>query len=42
MTFEYSFKDWNGPEDAISLCQQYLAEVEAIVSDGVAKGHLSN
>jgi hypothetical protein len=41
VTYEYSFKDWTGPEDAISLCEQYLAEVQAIVSDGEVRGHLT-
>jgi hypothetical protein len=41
VTYEYSFKDWSGPTDAIGLCGQYLVEVQTIVSDGVARGYLT-
>jgi len=41
VAFSYAFSDWKGPEDVLALCSQYLAEVESIISDGVAKGHLS-
>jgi len=39
--FEYFFQDWPGHEDVLTLCVTYLAEVESIVSGGVAKGFLT-
>jgi hypothetical protein len=33
--------DWSGPEDVITLCPMYLAELRSIVAEGVAKGFLT-
>ena len=41
VTYSYSFADWSGPEDVLTLSRRYLAEAQAIVNDGVAKGYLS-
>lgn len=41
VTFFYHFDDWKGTEDVETLCDQYLAAIEAIVRDGQAKGFLS-
>jgi hypothetical protein len=37
----YRFVGWVGPEDVLALCQQYLKEVRAIISDGIVRGHLA-
>ena len=41
VTYEYFFKDWNGSDDVISLSGRYVAQLESIVADGVAKGFLT-
>ncbi len=41
VTYSYSFVDWRGPEDVLTLSRRYLAETQAIVNDGVAKGYLT-
>jgi len=41
-TYEYLFSDWSGGEDVITLCQMYLADVEAIVHDGIANSFLTD
>ena len=41
VAYSYAFSDWKGPEDVLTLCSKYLAEVESVISDGIAKGHLS-
>jgi hypothetical protein len=41
VTYSYRFINWTGPEDVLALCRQYLAEVQCVVSDGVAHGHLT-
>ena len=41
VSYEYFFSDWPGSEDVLQLCQTYITEVEAIVSDGVANGFLT-
>jgi hypothetical protein len=40
VTYTYTFADWTGDEDAITLCQKYLSEIEDIVNDGTKKGFL--
>ncbi len=40
--YEYFFQDWSGSEDAITLCEQYVNEVQAIVADGLATGFLTS
>jgi hypothetical protein len=40
-TYSYRFPDWTGPEDVVTLCTTYLADLRAIVADGVAKGFLT-
>ena len=42
VTYEYFFQDWSGSEDVIILCQSYIADLEAIVLDGVASGFLTS
>jgi hypothetical protein len=37
----YTFADWTGPEDVQTLCDQYLAEIRRIVTDGRARGFLT-
>jgi hypothetical protein len=41
VTCEYFFHDWSGSEDVLQLCQMYITEGEAIISDGVANGFLT-
>ena len=38
---EYFLLDWPGVEGAVSLAERYLAALERIVSDGLAKGVLT-
>jgi hypothetical protein len=33
--------DWSGDESALELCSGYLSALEAIVTDGIAKGHIA-
>lgn len=40
ITYKYIFPDWEGPEDVITLCQNYLSDLNTIVEDGIAKGIL--
>lgn len=40
--FEYFFSDWSEGEDVITLCQMYLADVKAIINDGIANGFLTS
>jgi len=37
----YKFKDWNGNEDIITLCQKYIQELENLIHDGVSNGFIS-
>jgi hypothetical protein len=37
----YKFTDWNGPEDLLTLCQQYLDDLGRIVTDGRSRGFLT-
>jgi len=37
----YRFDDWADREDIFTLCQKYLKELEAIITDGKSKGFLS-
>jgi hypothetical protein len=41
VAYSYTFTDWSGPEDVVTLCRLYLAEVQSVVSNGVAQGHLT-
>jgi hypothetical protein len=34
---EYRFDDWPGSEDVFALCQEYLDELDAVVTDGKAR-----
>ena len=36
----YTFPDWPGSEDVVTLATKYLAALEVVVKDGIAKGHL--
>jgi DNA invertase Pin-like site-specific DNA recombinase len=40
-SYSYTFADWSGPEDVLTLSKRYLAETQAIVNDGLAKGYLA-
>lgn len=31
----YTFADWKGSEDVLTLCQKYIQELEHVVSDGI-------
>ncbi len=37
----YKFDDWTGTEDVIGLCKKYSQNLQALISDGVAKGFIS-
>jgi len=37
----YYFEGWEGPEDVVTLCRQYLDELAVIVADGQDRGFLS-
>jgi hypothetical protein len=39
--YKYMFQDWAGTEDVMRLCEMYANDVQAIVSDGQAKGFLT-
>jgi hypothetical protein len=39
--YTYSFTDWTGPEDVLTLSRRYLEEVQSVVNDGVSRGYLS-
>ena len=38
---EYRFIDWQGNEDAITLCQMYLDELKQLVEEGIKVGFLT-
>jgi len=42
ITSKYSFENWEGDEDVISICEEYLKELESIVDDGKNKNFLTN
>ncbi len=33
----YKFKDWDGNEDVISLCEMYIREIEGFIGEGIRK-----
>jgi hypothetical protein len=37
----YTFFDWTGNEDIITLCKNYLDELEKFISDGQAAGYIT-
>jgi hypothetical protein len=37
----YKFKDWSGSENVISLCEQYLKEIESFISDGISRSFIT-
>lgn len=41
VTYLHTFADWSGPEDLLDLSAAYLAELEVLVSDGIARGLIS-
>lgn len=41
VTYRYTFPDWSGGEDVLSLCEIYLSKLRSLVDDGVAKGYIS-
>jgi hypothetical protein len=41
LTRSYRFTDWNGSEDVVALCEQYLAEIQSIIDRGVEEGYLT-
>lgn len=41
VTYQYFFKDWSGNDQVLKLSGEYIAQLESIVSDGVAKGFLT-
>jgi hypothetical protein len=40
-TYDYQFRGWSGPEDLLTLCRLYLAEIKRMVADGRTKGFVS-
>lgn len=38
---KYRFIDWQGNEDAITLCQMYLDELKQLVEEGIKMGFLT-
>jgi len=41
VTEKYKFADWPGTEGVLQLCEKYLRELRAFVSDGQTKGFLT-
>jgi len=39
--YEYVFQDWSGNEDVVTLCEQYMIEVEALVALKTGNGYPS-
>lgn len=37
----YKFKEWSGREDVISLCEQYLKEIEVFIHDGITNSFIT-
>jgi hypothetical protein len=37
---KYVFPDWTGPEDVITLCQNYITDLQFVINDGQGKGLL--
>jgi len=37
----YRLHDWHGPEDLFSLAERYLAELEALIDEGVRLKHIT-
>jgi hypothetical protein len=40
-TTRFFLTDWTGPEDAVALAEQYMADLHAVVVDGRANGALT-
>lgn len=41
VTYCHTFADWKGHEDIVTLCSNYLAAIEALVNDGIARAYLT-
>ncbi len=41
VTETYRLREWKGPQDIKTLCQQYLTELRRIVADGQSRGLLT-
>jgi hypothetical protein len=38
ISIEYKFDDWEGDEDVLHICEEYLKKIEIIIEDGLNKG----
>lgn len=41
-TVRIEFREWNGPEDVTTLCEQYVKRLDDFISDGVQQGFLKS
>jgi len=41
VTTQYTFADWTGSEDIVTLSQMYLDELQRVVEDGIRNGFLT-
>lgn len=37
----YKFDDWNGSEDVIQLCENYLSEIESFITEGISNDFIT-
>ncbi len=42
ISHRWVFTDWSGTEDAMTLCQKYMEELEDLVRDGINQGFVSS
>ena len=41
VSYSYTFLDWAGTEDVLALSSKYLAALDTVVKDGLARGFLT-
>ena len=39
--YAYTFGEWEGPEDVITLCRKHLDELASVIEDGISRGYLT-
>ena len=37
----YTFPDWEGKEDVVTLCKTYLEDLQRVIQDGIQRGFLT-
>ena len=37
----YQFSEWNGNNDVLSLCRDYLKQLETLIDEGICKGFIA-